>query len=52
MEILPNLGKAAFMFMSKKDLPIYGKALAWMIVFAVGAASFWLICDELSKLWD
>ena len=35
MKILPNLGKAAFMFMSNKDLPPYGKALAWAIAIGV-----------------
>lgn len=44
MKILPNIGKAAFMFMSNKDLPPYGRALDWAIAAGAWVCVLYAIC--------
>lgn len=38
------------MFLSEKNLPSQGKALAWAIVSVVCAVAFWLVCDAIGRL--
>ena len=50
MRILPKFNKAFFMFLSNKDLPSYGKAFAWVIVFLFGSISVFVLANALKIL--
>lgn len=51
MKIIAKVSKGTLMFMSNRDLPSYGKALAWAFVFFVWVIAISLLACVSAFLW-